>query len=99
MNFRADRELIREANSHCSLTRTKTQEPSEVVGDRSVRLQHALAYLAEQPVMRVRTYAAITGLSPNASSRELRSFYQEGKLDTIGVASHLRYILPKAEGE
>lgn len=94
INYRTDKGLLHAANRYCSLTRTKAQERGEVVAGREARLQLALEHLAEHPVMSVRTYADMTGLSPNEAGKELRKYRAEGVLGWVGRGTHLRYTLP-----
>ena len=95
VNFRADKELVRELQRNCHLERSPRQRrlfrspysPEE-------RLALAQGYLEEHPVLHVGTYAALTGLSRTTAGLELRRWAEaEGSgIDTEGFRSHRVYV-------
>ena len=95
VNFRVDKELVHELRRYCRLERSPRQRklcrspysPEE-------RLALAGRYLEKHPMMRVGTYAALTGLSCTTAGLELRRWAQtEGSgIGAQGMGSHRVYV-------
>lgn len=98
VNFRPDKDLLQEADSHCDLERTKCERYTSARTGREERLAMALDYLHRgNAFLTVWSYAGMTGLSQPIAGRELRTFYTEGLLGIKGRGTHRVYILPQPE--
>jgi predicted histone-like DNA-binding protein len=76
INYRANKELIRETDSHCRLVRGGVRELCRSPYTKEERLQLALDFLNDptHPFMRLHDYVALTGLFKSVVSEELIEF-------------------------
>ena len=86
INYRADKELVRETNLRCDLEERRTR---------------ALDYLHEHPFLRIQDYMAITGLKRSSANRELLRLSSDpaSGLTISGYGSHRGYVRRKTEGD
>ena len=100
VNFRVDREMIRNINGRCQLERApwKVQYSSKKFNPEQ-RLALAVKYLDENPFLTVREYRRLTGLLQTAASQELKQWSQQpdSGIDTSGMGTHRVYIKKKIE--
>ena len=88
INFRADKELIRKTEGHCTLERESgTSKLKTSRHSSEKRLTMAQDFLTTHPYMTVADYMALTGLSHTTAARELQKW---GKTPETG-------ILPKGQ--
>lgn len=94
VNFRADKELVKQANGHCKLKREGTARIHRSPYDKDKRLSLALEYLEEHGAMRVADYMELTGLSRTVATMELKAFHQDPNsgVDFIGRGSAKVYV-------
>lgn len=94
VNFRADKELVKQANGHCKLKREGTARIHRSPYDKDKRLSLALEYLEEHGAMRVVDYMELTGLSRTVATMELKAFRQapNSGIDFIGRGSAKVYV-------
>lgn len=106
INFRKNNDFFNDVCTHFN-----DQKFRRTHGDVGVRIKTsrypqvknrmivAREFLAAHPVMTIRDYAAITGLSYSAAQRELKRSWPnpEYGITTFGRGSHLVYILRKEE--
>lgn len=94
VNFRADKELIYQANQHCKLERGGISRIHRSPYDKDKRLSLALEYLEKHGAMRIANYMALTGLSRTAATLELQEFRQDKSsgIDFIGRGSAKVYV-------
>ena len=94
VNFRADKELVKQANGHCKLKREGTARIHRSPYDKDKRLSLALEYLEEHGAMRVADYMELTGLSRTVATMELKAFRQDPNsgIDFIGRGSAKVYV-------
>ena len=94
VNFRADKELVKQANGHCKLKREGTARIHRSPYDKDKRLSLALEYLEEHGAMRVADYMELTGLSRTVAAMELKAFRQDPNsgVDFIGRGSAKVYV-------
>ena len=94
VNFRADKELVKQANSHCKLKREGTARIHRSPYDKDKRLSLALEYLEKHGAMRVADYMELTGLSRTVATMELKSFRQDPNsgIGFIGRGSAKVYV-------
>ena len=92
--YRPDKELIRDVNMNCTLTRGGTQRIRKQKYTREERLQLALDYLEKHKTMRVADYKALTGLSRTAATLELQLFRDDPDtgITYTGNGTHKVYI-------
>ena len=75
INFRADKELIRKTEGHCTLERESgTSKLKTSHHSSEKRLKMALDFLTTHPYMTVADYMALTGLSHTTAARELQKW-------------------------
>lgn len=98
IHFRADKEFVRLANSHCALRRSKPPKYISHHSGRDERLSRARDFIRTHGGMMIREYAGLTGLSYSTASRELKLLCAEGLLSYRGRAPHGRYHLPSVLG-
>ena len=95
INFRVDKEWVREVDSNCHLTR-KTGGYKRHVSKYTPEERLALAqrYLETHSELTVLGYAYLTGLSRTTAGRELRRWHEtEGSgIDIKGFGSHRVYV-------
>ncbi len=92
--YRPDKELVRDVNMNCTLTRGGTQRIRKQKYTREERLQLALDYLEKHKTMRVADYKALTGLSRTAATLELQLFRDDPDtgITYTGNGTHKVYI-------
>ena len=92
--YRPDKELVRDVNMNCTLTRGGTQRIRKQKYTREERLQLALDYLEKHKTMRVADYKALTGLSRTAATLELQLFRDDPDtgITYTGNGTHKIYI-------
>ena len=94
INYRADKELIKNSNCHCKLERAGESRLYHSPYTREKRLQLALQYLSEHGAMRVVEYMELTGLSRTKAAMELKEFRQDASsgITFIGRGSAKVYV-------
>ena len=92
--YRPDKELVRDVDMNCTLTRGGTQRIRKQKYTREERLQLALDYLEKHKTMRVADYKALTGLSRTAATLELQLFRDDPDtgITYTGNGTHKIYI-------
>lgn len=93
INYIGDKGLLALSNKYCHLEREQIQSYTAPRTKQTERLEQVRTYLAEHRFIKVRAYAALTGLSPSSASKELRKFYEQGKLGAVGAGTHRLYTL------
>lgn len=98
INFRADKELIKETHRLCRLERSQeksTRNLSKYTPEE--RLERAKKYLSTHPTMTIGTYCALTGLGKGAAGKELRRWREmpESGIGVSGWGTHKVYVLRK----
>lgn len=95
VNFRVDKEMIRNINERCRLERApwKPQYSSKKYSEEQ-RLSLAIKYLDEHPFLTVREYRKLTGLLQTTATNELRKWSNDpdSGIDTSGRGTHIVYI-------
>lgn len=74
VRYRSDKSLVNEVNLRCKLSRAGVGRVNRSPYSKDERLAMAQGYLAEHPVLRVKTYAELVHISPSSASKELRLF-------------------------
>ena len=94
VNFRADNELVKQANGHCKLKREGTARIHRSPYSKEERLALALKHLEEHGAMKVSDYVNLTGLSRTTATLELKEFRQDPNsgIDFIGRGSAKVYV-------
>lgn len=94
INYRADKNLIKEANRRCKLERAGESRLRQSPYTREERLKRAQDYLAKYGAMKVADYVELTGLSRTKATLELKEFRHDVStgIDTIGRRSTLVYV-------
>lgn len=94
VKFKADKELIREANSHCKLQREGESRLRHSPYTKEERLKLAQDYLDRYGAMKVADYMEMTGLSHTKATMELQEFRRDAAsgITTIGKRSTLVYV-------
>jgi len=96
INYRADKELIRDTHSHCRLTRGGVRELCRSPYTKEERLQLALDFLNDpnHPFLRLDDYVILTGLSKTVASKELIEFREntETVITTTGRGNNKVYL-------
>ena len=95
VNFKADKELVADADSKAKLRRVPepTTENNNVT-TRDERLALLLNYLKEKHFIKVSQYAVLTGLNRTKAAKELRAFSEENTGVTAdGSGSYIIYML------
>lgn len=94
VKFKADKLLIREANSHCKLQREGESRLRRSPYTKEERLKLALDYLDKYGAMKVANYMEMTGLSHTKATLELQEFRNDtaSGITTIGKRSTLVYV-------
>ena len=82
VNYRADKELVKKVDRHCSLERGGIRKLHRSPYTKEERLALAQRYLDEHATMRIADYIALTGLSRTAATQELQAFRRD---DTTGI--------------
>lgn len=94
VNFKADKNLIKEANNLCKLEREGESRLCHSPYSKEERLKMALDYLEKYGAMKVADYIKMTGLSRTKATLELQDFRHDPSsgITTIGRRSTLVYI-------
>ena len=94
INYRADKELIKNANRHCKLERAGESRLHHSPYTKDERLKLALQYISEHGAMRVVEYMNLTGLSRTKATLELKEFRQDASsgITYIGRGSAKVYV-------
>lgn len=100
VNFRVDKDLIRETNSWCDLQRAPWKPArSSQKYNAEQRLAIAQQYLNENTHLTVRIYQQLTGLVQSTATVELRKWAHtpDSGIGTSGCGSHKIYIKKQKE--
>ena len=94
INYRADKELIKNSNRHCKLERAGEARLHRSPYTQEERLKLALQYLSKHGAMRVAEYMDLTGLSRTMAAMELKAFRQDASsgITFIGRGSAKVYV-------
>ena len=94
INYRADKELIKNANHHCKLERAGEARLHHSPYSPEERLEKALQYLEEYGAMRVVDYMNLTKLSRTKAAMELKGFGEDASsgITFIGRGSAKVYV-------
>ncbi len=96
INYRVDKDLIRDTDSHCRLTRGEVRELCRSPYTKEARLQLALDFLNDptHPFLRLDDYAILTGLSKSVASKELIEFRENAEtgITTTGRGTNKVYV-------
>ncbi|MDD4822843.1 MAG: DNA-binding protein, partial [Bacteroidales bacterium] len=96
INYRADKHLISDTDSHCHLTRGEVRKLCRSPYTKEERLQLALDFLNDptHPFLRLDDYATLTGLSKPVASKELIEFREntETGITTAGRGTSKVYL-------
>ena len=94
VNFKADKELIRQVDRHCKLERSHTSRLRKSPYTRDERLARALQFIEEKGFMRLTDYVQLTGLSRTTACRELLELCKDhtNGIDTSGRGVHKVYV-------
>ncbi len=96
INYRANKELIRDTDLHCHLVRGGVRELCRSPYTKEERLQLAVDYLNDptHPFMRLDDYVSLTGLSKPMASRELVEFREntETGITSSGIGVSKLYV-------
>ena len=94
INYRADKELIKNANHHCKLERAGEARLHHSPYSQEERLKMALQYLEKHGAMRVVDYMNLTKLSRTKAAMELKGFGEDSSsgITFIGRGSAKVYV-------
>lgn len=94
VNYRADKNLIKEAGKRCSLKRAGVMRLHRSPYTKEERLKLALNHLEKQGAMQITDYMNLTGLSRTTATLELQEFRNDPSsgIDFIGRGSSKVYI-------
>ena len=94
INYRADKELVKNSNQHCKLERAGEARLHHSPYTQEERLKLALQYLSEHGAMRVAEYMELTGLSRTKAAMEVKEFRQDASsgITFIGRGSAKVYV-------
>ena len=94
INYRADKELIKNANHHCKLERAGESRLRHSPYSQEERLKKALQYLEKHGAMRVVDYMNLTKLSRTKAAMELKGFGEDSSsgITFIGRGSAKVYV-------
>ena len=94
INYRADKEFVKNANRHCKLERAGEARLHHSPYSKEERLKLALQYIEEHGAMRVVEYMNLTGLSRTKATLELKEFRQDASsgITYIGRGSAKVYV-------
>lgn len=92
--FKADKQLVRNVNNLTYLERGPVKRIRKVQTTREERRLMAVEFLAENGMMRVADYAALTGLCRTSATKELRELAAEEDTGIVarGRGSHRLYF-------
>ena len=99
INYRADKDLIKQANRHCKLERAGESRLHHTPYSKEERLKLAQQYLEEHGAMRVAQYMELTGLSRTKATLELKEFRQDAStgITFLGRGSTKVYVKASEE--
>ena len=94
INYRADKEFVKNANRHCKLERAGEARLHHSPYSKEERLKLALQYLEKHGAMRVVDYMNLTKLSRTKATLELKEFRQDASsgITCIGRGSAKVYV-------
>ena len=94
VNFKADKQLVRQTGMHCQLERGHVSRLRQSPYTREERLERALNFIEENGFMRLSDYVKLTGLSRSTACRELKEFRTNPNngLTTKGRGSSSVYV-------
>ena len=94
INYRADKEFVKNANRHCKLERAGEARLHHSPYSKEERLKLALQYLEKHGAMRVVEYMNLTKLSRTKATLELKEFRQDASsgITCIGRGSAKVYV-------
>lgn len=102
VNFRVDREMVRNINGRCRLERApwKRRHSSEKFTAEQ-RLELAAKYLDEHAFLTIHEYRKLTGLLQTAATQELKQWalQPDSGIGIAGRGSHRVYVKKKIEPE
>ena len=101
VNFRADKQLVQDTARTCTLERASLKfRRSSARFTPGQRLELAQTYLAKHPYLRVADYGRLTGLLPNAASKELRQWAArpDTGIAASGRGTHKVYVKRETGG-
>ena len=99
VHFKADKELLRRTNAHCTLERsTRKFCKSSTQYTPEERLALAKQYLETHPFLTVTDYCQLTGLLRDTAAKELRHWKAEATsgIGSEGIGTHKVYVLRKS---
>lgn len=102
VHFKADKELLRRTNSHCTLERsTRKFSKSSAQYTPEERLALAKRHLETHPFLTVTDYCQLTGLLRDTAAKELRRWKMDAAsgIVTKGIGTHKVYVLRKTTGD
>ena len=100
VRFKATKELKRNIGQQMRLERVETYRAFKTSSDKysaDERFQLLKKHLDKNGYITRSEYSELTGLLKTKAASELRSWYQEGKIDKDGRAPHIVYKLKKAQ--
>ena len=99
INYRADKELVRETNLRCDLRRGGISRVRKSPFTEEERRTRALDYLDEHPFLRIQDYMAVTGLKRSSANRELLRLSSDpaSGITLSDYGSHRVYVRRKTE--
>lgn len=77
VNFKADKELVKQADRHCKLERSHVSRLRKSPYTREERLARALQFIDERGFMRIADYVSLTGLSRTSACTELQELRRD----------------------
>ena len=94
VNFKVDKELIRQVDRHCKLERSHTSRLRKSPYTHDERLARALQFIEENGFMRLTDYVQLTGLSRTTACRELMELCKDhtSGIKTSGRGVHKVYV-------
>jgi len=97
VNYRADKELVKKVDRHCSLERGGVRRLHRSPYTKEERLALAQKYLDEHDLMRIADYVALTRLSRTTATLELQEFRGDANngITTNGSGHNLVYVKRK----
>ena len=98
INYRADKDLIKQANRHCKLERAGESRLHHTPYSKEERLNLAQQYLEEHGAMRVAQYMELTGLSRTKATLELKEFRQDASTGITFLGRGSTKVYVKASG-
>lgn len=94
INFRADKNLIKDAKKNCTLEHAGEARIKQSPYSREERLQMALKYLDKKGAMRISDYLQLTGMARTSATIELQEFREDpmSGIGYIGRGSSKVYV-------